>query len=274
MNLPMITIVTASIQPIEDFRKTAESIERQIIESNCFEWIVVVGNYYEEYRAYLDSLHETLNINLFYQDPSGIYSAMNFGLEKARGIWVWFINCGDYFLNGTVLNLVLENINQQTDINLFASPVLYSTPQGFWFDVSHPRFVPEQGRVQAHVHHQGAIVRTNACRSIAGGFDVRLKFAADGKMLDSIASSSNYRVIDRILVVFTMGGASSKNFRETLLETKTYRAGTPTSLTLILKNRIREFLVSEFAWRTFPKFIAILLKPRDEYLRSLYSTRS
>ena len=270
MCLPIITIITASIQPIEEFHRTAQSIEKQSVGSSLFEWIIVVGDYFDDYKNYVDSLECTENVSLYFQDPEGIYSAMNFGLEKAKGEWVWFINCGDYFFSSKALESVIENITKQEDAHLFASPVLYSTPQGYWFDVSKPSFIEVQDRVQANIHHQGAIVRTTTCRSLGGGFDVRMKFAADGKMLDSIASSYKYIILNKILVVFTMGGASSKNFRQTLLETKTYRQKVSTSKILLLKNWAREILVSEFAWKVIPKILVVLLKPRDRFLRSLY----
>lgn len=270
MNLPILTIVTVSIQPIEEFFKTAESIRQQHVDPHTFEWVIVVGNYYDEYRQYLDSIQGALNIKLYYEVPSGIYAAMNFGLDKAQGTWVWFVNCGDYLKDSKVIEFVLGNLRDKTNINLLASPVLYSTPQGYWFDVSHPSFTINEDSVQAHVHHQGAIARTESCKLIARGFDVELKYAADGKLLDSITTKSNYIIVDRILVVFTMGGASSKNFRKTLLETQSYRMGSTCSLVLVLKNRIREILVSDFAWRVLPSLIKKLLNPRDKQLKLLY----
>jgi hypothetical protein len=72
------------------------------------------------------------------------------------------------------------------------------------------------------MNHQGVIVKRDLINSVSG-FDESLKFAADGKLLDSIARISKPFFIEDILVGFELGGTSSINFKQTLQEIATYR---------------------------------------------------
>ncbi len=45
--------------------------------------------------------------SLYYSKPNGIYNAMNVGLSKATGKWVWFLNAGDVANEGICEELLL-----------------------------------------------------------------------------------------------------------------------------------------------------------------------
>ena len=53
-----------------------------------------------------------LNIKKFVQPDTGIYDAMNQGLELSSGEYVYFLNCGDYFYSPDVLEKVNSKIEE------------------------------------------------------------------------------------------------------------------------------------------------------------------
>jgi glycosyltransferase involved in cell wall biosynthesis len=220
---PKISIITVTVQPLCDLEKTADSILAQVGTGINFEWILVVGRHFEEYQDFFLSSRQRDYVKLFYQEPTGIYSAMNLGMSKVLGDWIWFINCGDFLKDQNVLEMLGTIMIGNPKVDFIASPVLYTTPQGDWFDVSWPKILDVPSGREAHVHHQGVLLQRIICEKIEGGFDTRLRFAADGKFLDIAAGQSNVLIIDSILAVFVMGGASSKNYISTVREAATYR---------------------------------------------------
>ena len=49
-------------------------------------------------------------IRAFHKDNEGVSSARNYGLEYAKGEWIWFVDSDDYILNGAkdVLSKALQ----------------------------------------------------------------------------------------------------------------------------------------------------------------------
>ena len=243
MSRPTLSIVTVTIQPVSELKKTIDSLLSQRDAIINFEWILVVGRYYEDYQNYLQTLENKFDIKIFFQPPQGIYSAMNLGLSKSGGEWIWFVNCGDYLKDQHVITTVGKIIYENPSVGFIASPVLYATPQDFWFDVSWPRIVQVGTELQAHVHHQGVLVRKTICDKVDGGFDTSLHLAADGKFLDRAVSHTEHLIVDSIFCVFVMGGASAKSYIRTLRETSTYRKNGNLNMVMVVKNWFRQIIL-------------------------------
>ena len=272
MLFPKISIVTVTVQPIRDLEKTTKSILAQEGSKFSLEWIIVAGKHFEEYEDFVESLPNSIDIKLLYQEPNGIYSAMNFGMNNSSGDWVWFLNCGDYLVDQTVLSIVGDVIYQNPTISLIASPVLYATPHGDWFDISLPRIVDAPSGIEAHFHHQGVLVKKIVANQVDGGFDTNLKFAADGKFLDQAASLANILIIKKILAIFVMGGASSKNFQNVVQETRLYRVTTKLKISTLLKNWCRETILILLSRKYLSYIIRPLVLIRDWKVKKRFKT--
>ena len=98
--LPLISIVTVVYNGIKDIEKTIQSvigqnypkIEYIIIDGGSNDGTVEVIKKYADYVDYWVS-----------EPDGGIYYAMNKGIEVAKGEWIHFRNCGDYFINESIL---------------------------------------------------------------------------------------------------------------------------------------------------------------------------
>ncbi len=274
MLLPKISIITVTVQPLSDLEKTTNSILAQVGAGINFEWILVVGRHFEEYQNYFLSSQHKDYIKLFYQKPTGIYSAMNFGISKVRGDWIWFINCGDFLKDQNVLEMLGTIMISNPKVDFIASPVLYTTPQGDWFDVSWPKILDVPSGREAHVHHQGVLLRRTICEKIEGGFDTKLRFAADGKFLDIAAGQSNALIIDSILAVFVMGGASSKNYISTVREAASYRKSEKLNIHAVVKNWTREVILEILKRRKLSLLISPFIRFRSRQVKKMIASGS
>jgi glycosyltransferase involved in cell wall biosynthesis len=97
----LLSIITINLNNAPGLQKTLESILLQT--SRNFEWIVIDGASTDESVALIEN--NLKHINYWISEPDqGIYSAMNKGVLAARGEYVLFLNSGDYFADGQVID--------------------------------------------------------------------------------------------------------------------------------------------------------------------------
>jgi hypothetical protein len=98
----------------------------------------------------------------------------------------------------------------------------------------------------ARINHQGCAIR-KADFSALGGFDEELRYAADGKLLDSLIRDTLPVLTNHVFVAFTMGGLSTENFRDTLIEIQSYRPRKQSFFLeqkwLLLATQFRKYLI-------------------------------
>jgi glycosyltransferase involved in cell wall biosynthesis len=215
-----ISLITVVKDDLEGLKVTAESILSQ--NSVEFEWLIVDGFSSDGSYEYAEELASHTYVRLERIPANGIYNAMNHGVQSSGSNWLWFINAGDKFLSRQILNDIREIIKQNSSASVIATSVVYQTPSEHYFSLSVPRIMNVDSDRYAIFHHQGSIMNKSIFL-ITGGFDESYKFAADGKLLDSMVSVSDPKIVPMVTVGFEMGGASSKNFRHSLKEIRKYR---------------------------------------------------
>jgi glycosyltransferase involved in cell wall biosynthesis len=245
--IPKFSIITATLNNFEGVAKTFASINDQEIVDFDIEWIVVDGMSSDGTSTFVTRSQSNselvFEVQLFSKPPIGIYDAMNFGASKANGEYLLFLNSGDFFLQKDSLQKINSEFEMVPDVDCLALPVAHFTRDGFLYDVT----VPQELDGQCHIHHQGAFLSRDLFQKI-GGYDVSLKWAADGKMLDKVAQIGSLYFGKSLAIGFEIGGASAQNFPALLNEIDSYRRNTR-SLTqqkfLIFKNwlKVRMILI-------------------------------
>lgn len=104
-----LSIITINYNNVTGLKKTIDSVITQIFAD--YEWIVIDGGssdgskelieQYSDYFAYWCS-----------EPDSGIYHAMNKGIDKASGQYLQFLNSGDTLHSDQVLKQVFESENE------------------------------------------------------------------------------------------------------------------------------------------------------------------
>ena len=67
-------------------------------------------------QEYLKTLDQ--RFNFISEEDSGIYNAMNKGIEKSKGEWLYFLGADDKFLSNQKLRIVLHTFVGMTVLSL------------------------------------------------------------------------------------------------------------------------------------------------------------
>lgn len=114
MQRPFFSIVVVSLNPGERLRKTLESIVEQSFQD--YEVILKDGGSTDGSLERLKEsgfLQRYPQIHLIEQRDRSIYDGMNQAVKQAKGKYIQFLNCGDYFYQDTVLTQVAEFIDYE-----------------------------------------------------------------------------------------------------------------------------------------------------------------
>ena len=216
---PIISIITVNLNDSFRLRKTLKSILGQ--SSLDFEWLVIDGNSKDGSVEILDDHLRDERLSYLIRNPAGIYDAMNYGIQMSKGEFCWFINCGDVLMTCNSVEDAIESLKRNKFVNIF-SPVLHLSNKERMLDLSLPEMIEDNGKFVALTNHQGVLAAKKDLIS-CGLFDVNLKYAADGKLLDSLCSTTEIAITNTVWVGFEMGGTAASNFKETYEEISTYR---------------------------------------------------
>jgi len=124
--VPVFSIVVVSFNPGDKLLATVQSIEEQ----GFADYEVVVKDAgskdgsLENLRRYLDATPElSARVRLYVEPDKGIYDGMNQAVKYTEGEYIYFLNCGDYFVDGSVLErlstAISEDKNQGGDAKIY-----------------------------------------------------------------------------------------------------------------------------------------------------------
>ena len=241
----MFSIITVVRNNKLGLIKTYESLLLQ--DDDRFEWIVIDGDSDDGTLDFLSSLKPEFRIRYRSLPANGIYNAMNFGALIAEGSFLLFLNAGDIMLGEGAVTRMLDCVSGFPNIELFASCVLHFAPNNYIFDFSWPNTTKIKNYNVANFNHQGTFVSRDAFLELKG-FDESLKYAADGKFLDTTIKFKDFRLIPDIFVGYEVSGASQDNYSQVLREIETYR---PVSSKIQNKIFILKTLLRLFFFRLY-----------------------
>ena len=141
------------------------------------------------------------------KNTNGIYSAMNFGLEKAKGKYILFLNAGDrLFMKKKIIIKVLKDI-----INHFSTSniICFSA----FLELENDKVLLEPKRTLLYkmpTSHQAIIMKTSFLKSEK--FNLNYKIAADFDLLTKISFHKLVFYKSKIpLTIIEYGGYASQN---------------------------------------------------------------
>lgn len=171
---PFISVITVVYNSGLFLERTIQSIINQTYDN--IEYIIIDGG----------SADNTLNIIKKYENyiaywlsepDNGLYDAMNKGINKATGDYLWFINSGDQIYSSDTLELIFKNNNEYSDV-YYGKTIIIDNNNIEIGDRRHK--APDSLTWKSFsmgmlVSHQSIIVK----KEIASGYDLKYKFSAD-----------------------------------------------------------------------------------------------
>jgi len=202
---PKITVVTVVYHDMAGVLKTIKNVLSQTYDN--IEYIVIDGGSsdgtVESIRNYESSL------SLFISEPdSGIYDAMNKGINAATGDYVLFMNAGDIFTSPQVIANVVAKIGNMPDV-IYGDRNYVSLDGSF---VHQPAKPIETVFEKMPYCHQSAFVKRSVLKEYP--FNLTYHFAADyNQVLDLYTAGCTFQYIPMTIADFLEGGRSESGIR-------------------------------------------------------------
>lgn len=202
-----LSIITVTYNNLADLRRTRDSIHSQAFRD--FEWIVVDGGSTDGGKDFIQEHQEEMAWWCSEQD-SGIYNAMNKGIEHAQGEYLLFLNSGDTLYAPDTLKEVFSTE--------FDADVIY----GDWTEA-----LPKRPNKKCHspekvnyyyfatrpLCHQTAFIRTNLLKQ--SPYDESYHICADwAKWLELSKQGCTFQHIPVTICHFVLGGFSYRSIKE------------------------------------------------------------
>lgn len=209
-----LSIITINYNNFAGLEKTVSSVLEQ--SWKLFEYIVMDGGSTDGSKAFLET--KTNNIDYWISEPdNGIYNAMNKGIAKASGEYLFFLNSGDHFINAHSL----ENAQQHLKVH----DVIYFNINVIKNGVSQILENPKKLSFEYLHHdlpcHQCTFIKRSAFETM-GYYDENLKIVADWKWLIIALLKHNisYLHVNEVFSIFYNDGISSQETSRAIMETE------------------------------------------------------
>jgi putative colanic acid biosynthesis glycosyltransferase len=207
--VPLFSIITVTRNNLEGLRLTHSSLTPQT--GRDYEWIVVDGASADETPDFLANT----NARWTSEPDSGIYDAMNKGLERASGEWLLFLNAGDRLAGPETLQAIADTLAaaENTPALIFGD----SLEQDGENPPAHKPARPASGlKLGLFTHHQSMLYNRAALDNHAGlaplRYDTRYAIAADYDLTARLlARAPQTLYLARPICIFESGGLSQQN---------------------------------------------------------------
>lgn len=171
-----ISIVTVSYNAAETIEATIKSVVSQTY--NNIEYIIMDGGSNDGTQSIIKKYAD--NISYWVSKPdNGIYDAMNMGIDKCTGDYVYFIGADDCLVNKDIIEKVVESMVDSPDILSGPVYLVYGKMQRLFNYYS--RNISDGNLLDILLPpHQGLFVKTKIMKQLK--FDVKYKIRADFKL--------------------------------------------------------------------------------------------
>lgn len=157
--------------------------------------------------------HDT--IKMFSEKDTGIYDAMNKGIERSKGDWLYFLGSDDYFFNHQVLMSVANALNDTSYDVIYGN--VFFTAKNTLYDGEF-NYVK---LMQRNICHQAIFLKKTVFDKI-GNFELTYTSVADWhhNIKWFYNDDIKHRFIDLIVADYSDGGYSSHNRDQNFLDAK------------------------------------------------------
>ena len=247
---PVVSVITVCYNAGETMEKTLLSIMDQTYDN--IELVIKDGGSSDNTRDIISKIikqYPSRCVIFESSADSGIYDAMNRGVEISSGQWLIFINAGDEFYKNDVIEKVINKSHGKHADVLFGDAIVRDNwGEGIWkanLDVITKKMP---------FCHQACLVQKKCL--MENMYDIRFIIGADYNLLLSLFKENKiFYYCDEIISVFDLNGISSTDYLANLNEQITIRIA-------------QGYLPSQY-WKSIEYFrkkaLAIIKKKIDKY---------
>ncbi|MEM6903418.1 MAG: glycosyltransferase [Pseudomonadota bacterium] len=208
---PLLSIITV-VERLNsaEFEQTKASIAPVICDRGAIEWLIVPGDAPIEasHKSSATLTGQMINMTTLAPNKTGIYAAMNDGLRRACGDYVWFLNGGDCLTSRTAFEAMLR------ELEITRPDLLYADSREFRPDARDQYWLKparhyRHWRLGMFTHHQAMVFRRDLLPSTAYAehFDVAADYAFTLAQLQAAKQISR---LPMALADVSLGGFSER----------------------------------------------------------------
>lgn len=209
--MALLSVISITYNNLRGLKKTLEAFGGKAFSE--IEVVIIDGGSSDGTKEFL--AQQDITVNWVSEPDKGIYNAMNKGLVKATGEYVWFLNAGDYAYDLESISAILEAIRLLKVDALYGETMMVDAdgkPLGTRSSIS-TRALPghldwKSFRMGMNVSHQSFIIR----RALALPYNEEYKHVADiDWMIRCLKQCRDIKRLPNIISCFTMDGYSTRN---------------------------------------------------------------
>lgn len=209
----MISIITITYNAERWLERTMRSVLAQTCKD--YEYLIVDGGSKDGTVDIVKRLEPEFDGRLRWKSEpdNGLYDAMNKGLARAQGDFVWYVNAGDEIYGSETLAHVVAAAKDDTDI-VYGKACIVNA-EGVKVSEHHKVTPPNLQRKHLLnglvVSHQAIVVR----KSISKPYDTHYSITADYNwVIEAVSASRKNAYLDEYVCKFLTEGVSAKRRKQ------------------------------------------------------------
>lgn len=208
-----LTIITVSYNSAKTIRETIECVLSQNYPN--IEYIIIDGQSSDGTQAIIRSYGSKIS-KFITEADSGLYEAMNKGIEHSTGDVIGILNSDDLYSNTDVLSVVMREFSENGPDCVFGDLIYFASnnPEKVVRKYSGNNFKPYKVRIGILPPHPTFFVKREVYQ-VVGTFDLEFRFAADFDLMARILYVHNrtFSYIPLTMVKMRMGGISTSSLK-------------------------------------------------------------
>lgn len=213
----MVSIITITYNAEKWIEATMRSVLAQT--NTDYEYLIIDGASKDNTLKIARQLESDFcgRLRIYSEPDKGIYDAMNKGLHRAQGDFVWFMNAGDQIFAPDTLQQIAEQIHAGVDIIYGKASIINA--EGKQVSEHHKKTPAHLTRWSLLdglvVSHQAILVR----RTLAPDYDIRYRITADYDWVAKcVTASRENKYVDQYICKFLTEGVSQKQRKRSWIE--------------------------------------------------------
>jgi len=218
MKISIITVTFNSVSVINDCLTSVKSQKYKDIEH-----IIIDGSSTDGTLSLLESKRDQF-ATLISEDDTGIYDAMNKGIQKSSGDIIGFLNADDFYTNSEVISKVVSTFKKDKLLEACYGDLIYvdqldtSKVIRYWKSSKFKSGYFSRGWCPPHPTF---FVKSSVYKKL-GNFNLKYSIASDVELMMRFLEIKkiNFRYVPETWVKMRMGGISNKSLKNIIILNK------------------------------------------------------
>lgn len=200
-----LSIITVNYNHREGLRRTMESVISQTWKD--FEWIIIDGGSTDGSKELIEE-KQALLAYWCCESDRGVYHAMNKGIVKAKGTYLYFLNSGDVLYDKLSLEKIFQNESSlNADVVYGNAMKIENEQERLW---KFPTHIDLEFLCIGNICHQSMFIKSTVLKET--GYDENFKIYADwARWIQLCLDGGTFQYVPIVVCGYEMGGLSGKD---------------------------------------------------------------